>query len=119
MKELREEVADLEIENTRAGKTLPDDIPEPPKETITRKGDLWILGEHRLLCGDSTNENDVARLMDGKKANLFATDQPYCVDYTGADRPNGGKDWSNVYREIDIPDAIDFMRQIPHHQRRR
>jgi len=112
LKELREEVADMEIENTGAGKTLPDDVPEPPKEPVTRPGDLWILGEHRLLCGDSTNEADVARLMDGHKASLFATDPPYCVDYTGADRPNGGKDWSDVYREIDIPDAVDFMRKF-------
>lgn len=112
LKELREEVADMEIENTGAGTTLPDDVPEPPKEPVTRPGDLWILGEHRLLCGDSTNEEDVARLMDGHKASLFATDPPYCVDYTGADRPNGGKDWSDVYREIDIPDAVDFMRKF-------
>lgn len=112
LKELRAEVADLEIESTGAGKTLPDDIPEPPKETITKPGDLWILGEHRLLCGDSTKDEDVARLMDGHKASLFATDPPYCVDYTGADRPNGGKDWSDVYREIDIPDAVDFMRKF-------
>jgi len=102
----------MEIENTGAGTTLPDDVPEPPKEPVTRPGDLWILGEHRLLCGDSTNEADVARLMDGHKASLFATDPPYCVDYTGADRPNGGKDWSDVYREIDIPDAVDFMRKF-------
>jgi DNA modification methylase len=112
LKELREETADLEIENTGAGKILPDDIPEPPKETITKPGDLWILGEHRLLCGDSTNEEDVERLMDGKKASLFATDPPYCVNYTGADRPGGGKDWSDVYHEIDIPDATDFMRKF-------
>ena len=110
MKELREAVEEFEIEKT--GKTLPDDIPAPPKEAITKYGDLWILGDHRLLCGDSTTDEDVARLMDGHKANLWATDPPYCVDYTGADRPNGGKDWSNVYREIDIPDAVDFMRKF-------
>jgi len=110
MKELREEVSEFEIE--KIGKTLPDDIPAAPKEAVTKYGDLWILGDHRLLCGDSTNEEDVVRLMDGQKAKLFATDPPYCVDYTGADRPNGGKDWSNVYREIDIPDAVDFMRKF-------
>lgn len=112
MQQLRENVADMEIENTGAGKTLPDDIPEPLKELVTQPGDLWILGDHRLLCGDSTNDVDVARLMDGQKAALFATDPPYCVDYTGADRPTGGKDWSGVYHEIDIPDANDFMRKF-------
>ncbi len=110
MKELREEVAEFETENTGVGKTLPDDIPEPPEKPITKKGDLWILGEHRLLCGDSTSDEDVARLMAGNKASLFATDPPYCVDYTGADRPTGGKDWSDVYHEIDIPDAKEFIK---------
>ena len=112
MKELRAQVADFEMENQGAGKTLPDDIPAPPKDTITKKGDLWIFGQHRLLCGDSTTDEDVTRLMDGQKADLWATDPPYCVDYTGKGRPNGGHDWSNVYHEIDIPDARDFMRQF-------
>ncbi|MDD5449653.1 MAG: DNA methyltransferase [Candidatus Omnitrophica bacterium] len=112
LKELRDEVSELEQESTGAGKTLPDDIPEVPKKAITKKGDLWVLGEHRLLCGDSTGHKDVLRLMDGQKASLFATDPPYCVDYTGADRPTGGKDWSDVYHEIDIPDAKDFMRKF-------
>ena len=112
MKELREGLSEFESENMGAGKTLPDDIPEPPKDPITRPGDLWILGDHRLLCGDSTNPDDVARLMDGHKANLFATDPPYCVDYTGKDRPNGGKDWSGVYHETEIKDAVDFHRKF-------
>ncbi|MFH0827483.1 MAG: ParB N-terminal domain-containing protein, partial [Candidatus Omnitrophota bacterium] len=112
MKELRDEVSEFEIENMGDGKTLPDDIPEPPKETITKKGDLWILGNHRLLCGDSTIDEDAARLMNGERANLFATDPPYCVDYTGADRPTGGKDWSDVYHEVDIPDAKEFMKKF-------
>ncbi len=112
LKELRDEVSKLEQENTGAGKTLPDDIPAVPKKAVTKKGDLWVLGEHRLLCGDSTTEKDVAMLMDGQQASLFATDPPYCVDYTGADRPTGGKDWSDVYHEVDIPDAKEFMRKF-------
>ncbi len=113
LKELRSSVGDMGVENLGSGKTLPDDIPKPPAETITQKGDLWILGEHRLLCGDSTSEADVARLMNGHKASLLATDPPYCVDYTGTNRPGGaGKDWSDVYHEIDIPDAVEFMRKF-------
>jgi len=112
LKNLRDSVGDMGVENLGDGKTLPDDIPEPPKEAITRKGDLWIMGEHRLLCGDSTNEGDVARLMDNQKASLFATDPPYCVDYTGADRPTGGHDWSGVYHEVDIPDAKEFIKKF-------
>ena len=110
LKNLRDSVSDMELENMGDGKTLPDDIPQPPIEAITKKGDLWILGNHRLLCGDSTKEEDVARLMAGQKADLFATDPPYCVDYTGANRPGKGKDWSNVYHEIDIPDAREFVK---------
>lgn len=47
-------------------------------------GDVWLLGRHRLLCGDATDSADVARLMDGKKANLVLTDPPYNIDYTGS-----------------------------------
>lgn len=112
LKNLRDSVGDMGIENMGDGKTLPDDIPEPPKEAVTKKGDLWILGDHRLLCGDSTGDEDVVRLMNGEKASLFATDPPYCVDYTGADRPTGGKDWSDVYHEVDIPDAKEFMKKF-------
>ncbi|PUA40658.1 DNA modification methylase [Paenibacillus elgii] len=54
-----------------------------PDEPITRIGDVWILGKHRLMCGDSTSEQDMATLMDGKKARLIVTDPPYNVDYTG------------------------------------
>lgn len=106
LKELRDEVEHFEVD--QEGLTAADDIPEAPKEAITKPGDLWILGDHRLLCGDSTKDADVARLMDGHTAQILATDPPYCIDYTGADRPNGGKDWSDVYHEVDIKDAVGF-----------
>ena len=54
---------------------------EKEEEPITRKGDLWMLGKHRLLCGDSTRPEDVARLMDGDQADLLLTDPPYNVNY--------------------------------------
>lgn len=59
------------------GFTDPDDVPEPPKTPITQPGDLWLLDEHRLLCGDSTKPDDVDRLMDGAKADLCFTSPPY------------------------------------------
>ena len=96
------------------GLTDADDSPEPPAkdDAVTRPGDLWLLGSHRLLCGDSTSAADVERLMDGDKASLVATDPPYLVDYTG-ERPNdSGKDWSKDYREVDIVDAEQFFRGV-------
>jgi site-specific DNA-methyltransferase (adenine-specific) len=61
----------------------PDDIPEPPATPITQQGDLWLLGEHRLLCGDSTRTEDVDRLMNGAKADMLLSDPPYGVSYVG------------------------------------
>ncbi len=62
---------------------------EPPENPISEVGDLWILGDHRLLCGDSTKADDVARLMNGEVARLMATDPPYLVDYDGTNHPGG------------------------------
>lgn len=66
-----------------------DDVPEPG-EPITKPGDLWLLGEHRLLCGDSTKPEDVARLMRGEKAGLMNTDPPYGISYDSEElHPHG------------------------------
>lgn len=64
-----------------------DDVPEAPKEAATKPGDLYLLGQHRLLCGDATREADLERLMDGDKAALVFTDPPYGVDYDGGTKP--------------------------------
>lgn len=58
-----------------------DEIPETPVEPISRLGDLWILGDHRLLCGDSTNASDVQRLLNSQHPNTMITDPPYGVKY--------------------------------------
>jgi DNA modification methylase len=60
-----------------------DEIPEPPEDPITKSGDLWVLGDHRLLCGDSTTVTDVKKLMGDERSDLMLTDPPYNVDYTG------------------------------------
>ena len=84
----------------------------PPAVAASKAGDLWCLGDHRLLCGDSTSLKDVHRVMASEKAALVATDPPYLVDYTG-ERPNdSGKDWTDRYREIDIQDADGFFRAV-------
>lgn len=62
-----------------AGLTDPDAVPEPPDTPVTRLGDLWILGAHRLLCGDSSRNDDVERLLGGEPIHLVNTDPPYNV----------------------------------------
>ena len=68
-----------------------DEVPEVPAVPTTKPGDLWLLGEHRVLCGDSTKAEDVARLMGGEKADLIWTDPPYGVNNVG-----GAKDPRDV-----------------------
>ena len=76
-----EELADLlpDVEELPPEDADPDDVPEVPEEPITKPGDLWILGDHRLLCGDSTDVLAVERLMDGQKADMVFTDPPYAL----------------------------------------
>ena len=83
------------------GETAPDaaasaagdpDVPAPelPAAPVTRPGDLWVLGPHRLLCGDSTSASDVAQLLEGTRPHLMATDPPYGVEYDPSWRNEAG-----------------------------
>ena len=108
-----EELADLEIDlrltgfdidelsslsaTDSAGLTDPDEVPEPPAEPVSKPGDLYLLGDHRLLCGDSTDPAQVARLMDGQRAAAMITDPPYLVDYDGGNHP---QTWAKDGRPI-------------------
>jgi DNA modification methylase len=74
-----EELVGLMTPATPDGLTDPDAVPEPPDEAITKPGDLWVLGAHRLLCADSAKPEDVDRLLDGAKIHLLNTDPPYGV----------------------------------------
>lgn len=101
---------DFESQQENEGLTDPDDVPEPPEEPITKNGDLWILGDHRLLCGDSTKIEDVERLMNGEKSILMQTDPPYGVSHIaakdGIPRP-GFSDMSNRWENIKNDDLED------------
>jgi len=65
------------------GFTDEDDVPELPDEPVSVLGDIWTLGDHRLMCGDSTSVDAVDKLMDGDKADMVFTDPPYGLDYSG------------------------------------
>jgi hypothetical protein len=67
------------LAGVKTGRTDPDDLPEPPEEPYVKPGELYVLGDHRLLCGDAMNPADVARLLDGATPTLLSTDPPYGV----------------------------------------
>jgi DNA modification methylase len=70
-----------ELPSEPSGEVVEDEVPEVPVDPITKPGNLWILGEHRLLCGDSESSADVLRLMKGEIASLIHTDPPYGVSF--------------------------------------
>jgi DNA modification methylase len=72
-----EKLLKLDVDEPPTGEIVEDEVPEPPADPITKAGDLWLLGEHRLLCGDSTKAEDVARLMAGATINIAFTSPPY------------------------------------------
>ena len=83
---------DLELESLFADKTEgltdPDAVPEVPDDPVTKPGDVWLLGHHRLMCGDSTVETAVSALLGDVKPHLMVTDPPYGVEYDPAWRNN-------------------------------
>lgn len=107
--QLREEGFDLAVTGFDAGEIdrllaavddpavdgLVDDeaVPEAPAEPVTRPGDVWILGDHRLVCGDSTTPEPLRALMGADRADLLHTDPPYGVDYNGGWRNKGLELW--------------------------
>jgi len=78
-----DEIADLQIEEVPEGLTDEDAVPEAPDKPLTVEGDVWVLGSHRLHCGDSTRIDAVEKLMDGHKADMVFTDPPYGISIVG------------------------------------
>ena len=106
-----DELADLTPIEIEEGRTDEDAVPEVPEEPITKLGDIWILGNHRLMCGDSTSIDAVEKLMDGTYPDLIHTDPPYGMnavskssvlkersktDIIGDDTPDVAKDAFNL-----------------------
>jgi DNA modification methylase len=96
-----------------AGEGPEDEVLDPPQEPVTRSGDLWLCGSHRVLCGDATSQEAVTRLLGGTKPQLMVTDPPYGVAYDpnwrelaglGRQRQTGTVpnddcvDWTQAYR---------------------
>lgn len=78
-----DEIAALMPEQIEPGLTDEDAVPEVPEQPVTVLGDVWVLGKHRLMCGDSTSIDAVDKLMDGQKADMVFTDPPYNVAFNG------------------------------------
>ena len=84
--------SDFDLGEPNGGLTDEDAVPEPPEKPVTKLGDLWVLGSHRLLCGDSTDIEQVSRLMDGQKADMVFTDPPF---------PNNSKIMHEMIKNIE------------------
>ena len=114
--DLDELLADL-VEDLPDGATDPDDVPEPPAEPVSKLGDVWLLGRHRVVCGDSTDVGVLDRVMDGGKAGMVWTDPPYGIGVVGGSRAlspekrraQGGKEISND--TLDLGQLTDFLRE--------
>jgi DNA modification methylase len=111
-----EEIAGLLNQEEVEGLTDEDEAPEPEENPVTVEGDVWLLGRHRLMCGDSTSTNSVEKLMNSQKADMVFTDPPYGMfldaDYSDMKSKfkgsTGGKKYNNVIGDHDDfnPDFI-------------
>jgi len=104
------ELSLLDEPETTEGLTDEDSVPDVPEEPITKLGDVWLCGNHRVMCGDSTSIDAVEKLMNGKKADLLHTDPPYNVDYDNSSRPKAGKSLGKI--KNDSMSSNDFYKFI-------
>lgn len=105
-----EEIAALQPEELTEGLTDEDAVPEVPADPVTVLGDVWVMGKHRLMCGDSTSIDAVEKLMDGVKADMVFTDPPYGIDYSSSkfDRNKSGVTNKRNKADMIIGDGDDF-----------
>ena len=107
---------DFELPFDEDKEEIEDDVPTDV-DTRCKPGDLWILGEHRLLCGDSTNIQNVERLMGGEKADMVFTDPPYGIKYKGKgqDGATKGNDFGQIKNDESVQvakDAFNLAQQL-------
>lgn len=102
-------MAPLDDEAEGDGEADEGETPEPPADPVTRPGDLWILGRHRLLCGDSTNATDVERLLAGAVPHLMVTDPPYGVEYDPTWRNEAGVSSTSRTGKVANDDRADWQ----------
>ncbi|NKD87742.1 site-specific DNA-methyltransferase [Haematospirillum sp. 15-248] len=96
------------LDGEKGGNEDEDVVPEPPVTPISRPGDLWILGRHRLLCGDATRAADVARLLRDVRPHLMVTDPPYGVDYDPSWRNDAGVSATTRTGRVSNDDRADW-----------
>jgi DNA modification methylase len=95
------------------GPSSPDEAPEVPATPVTRSGDLWLLGGHRLLCGDATRPEDVAKALGGGLADMVFCDPPYNVDYrAGAHRPIANDDLGSGFGAFLLAACSAFLPRV-------
>jgi DNA modification methylase len=92
----------------KPGLTDPDAVPETPVEPISRPGDVWLLGKHRLVCGSSTDAGTVARCLNGVTPHLMVTDPPYGVEYDPSWRHRAGVNVSKRTGQVSNDDRADW-----------
>jgi len=102
-----DELAEL-FAGGNAGLTDPDDVPEPLPEPVTVPGDVWLLGRHRLVCGDSTDADTVTKALKGTIPHLMVTDPPYGVEYDPAWRNRAGVSKSKRTGKVANDDRSDW-----------
>jgi hypothetical protein len=82
------------------GLTDPDDVPEAPVDPISVMGDVWVLGQHRLMCGDSGSQSDVEKLLEGNRASVTLTDPPYGLGSDIASKKNNYQEFNDTRENV-------------------
>jgi hypothetical protein len=102
-----DELASLLVDGTE-GLTDPDAVPEVPTQPVSQPGDVWVLGRHRLVCGDSTDAATVAKALNGVTPHLMVTDPPYGVEYDPAWRNRAGLSTTQRTGKVENDDRADW-----------